>query len=223
MGFDIASAIPLAAAGVLTGGAAFAALPAGAALSVPGGQIGAMVAGGAAGGFLGGSGGGGPEFEPITQPKLTPEGEKLEKELFKSIKTELFPENLAARFIGDAKKIEQARRRTFERRFAGAGFRGPENIVTGKVARGFLGETAARLRGTQPGVRRAGEARRDFAVSRLSKLQSFINLQSGTPLLRARAGLIKGEQEQAESARMGAAIGSLASLAAISRYLKTES
>ncbi len=159
---------------------------------------------------------GGDKFKPITQPKLTPKGEKLEKELFKSIKTTLFPENLASRFIGDAKRIEQARRRGSERRFAGAGFRGRENVVGGNVAKGFLGETSARLRGTRPGIRRAGEARRKFSLGRLGNLQNFINLQSGTPILRAQAGLIKGEQEQAAGAKKGAFIGSLAQLAAMS-------
>ncbi len=37
----------------------------------------------------------------------------LEKGLFESIKTDLFPENLASRFIGDAKKLAGARRRQF--------------------------------------------------------------------------------------------------------------
>lgn len=159
---------------------------------------------------------GGDDFKPITQPKLTPKGEKLEKELFKSIKTTLFPENLASRFIGDAKRIMQTRRRVSRRGFAGAGFRGPESVVGGNVARGFLNETATRLRGTQPGIRRAGEARREFSLGRLGNLQNFINLQSGTPILKARAGLIKGEQEQAAGARKGAFIGSLAQLAAMS-------
>lgn len=154
-------------------------------------------------------------FKPQTTPILTPAGKKLEKGLFTSIKSELFPENLASRFIGDAKKLAGARRKQFQKISAGAGFRGPENIVSGDVGRGILGETATRIGEAGIGARKAGGAKREFAISRLGKLQNFINLQSGTPILRAQAGLIKGEQKQAAGAQKGAILGSLAQFATI--------
>lgn len=180
-----------------------------------GGPYGA-IAGGAIGGFLGGS----KKKGKIYIPTFSPEGKKVKKELHKSILGTLFPENLASRFIGDAKRIEQARRRVSERRFAGAGFRGRENVVGGNIARGFLSETATRLKGTQPGIRRAGEARREFNLSRLGNLQNIINLETFKPLALAQAGLYKKELGQQAGARTGAAIGSIASLAAIAKYLK---
>jgi len=153
--------------------------------------------------------------KPFTQPKLTPEGKKLEKGLFESIKTDLFPENLASRFIGDAKKLAGARRRQFKTATAGAGFTGPDNIVSGNVGKSLLRESATRLGESGTGVRAAGQAKREFSLNRLGNLQNFINLQSSTPLLRAQAGLIKGEQDQAQGAQTGALIGSGLSLATL--------
>lgn len=157
----------------------------------------------------------GDKFKPQTTPILTPKGKKLEKGLFESIKSELFPENLAARFVGDAKKLAGARRKQFEKISAGAGFTSPENIVSGDIGRGFLRETATRLGEAGAGAKVAGGAKREFAISRLGKLQKFINLQSGTPILRAQAGLIKGEQQQAAGAQKGAILGTLAGFGAI--------
>ena len=154
-------------------------------------------------------------FKPQTTPILTPEGKKLEKTLFETIKTDLFPENLASRFIGDAKKLVGARRRQVRGISAGVGFRGPESIVTGEAGRGLLGETATKLGEAGVGARRAGTAKREFAINRLGNLQRFINLQSGTPILRAQAGLIKGEQKQAAGAQEGAILGTLAGFGAI--------
>lgn len=156
------------------------------------------------------------DFKPQTQPLLTPAGKKLEKTLFETIKSDLFPENLASRFIGNAKKLAGARRRQFQKVSAGAGFTSPENIVSGDIGRGFLKETATRLGEAGVGARAAGGAKRGFAIKRLGSLQNFINLQSGTPILRAQAGLIKGEQKQAEGAQKGALLGSLAQAAAMS-------
>jgi hypothetical protein len=155
------------------------------------------------------------QFKPKTQPLLTPAGKKLEKGLFESIKTDLFPENLASRFIGDAKKLAGAQRRQTERATAGAGFRSPENVVTGAGARGILAQSAQRLGTAGTGFRAAGQAKRQFAINRLGNLQNFINLQSSTPLLRAQAGLIKGEQKQAAGAQKGALLGSAISLATL--------
>ena len=196
--------------GALGGGAAGAII--GAKIGMIGGPLGAL-AGAAIGGLFGGK----KKKEKIYIPTYGPEGKKLFGALHKSVLDNLFPENLASRFIGDAKRIVQTRRRVSQRGFAGAGFRGPENVVSGNVARGFLGETSARLRGARPGVRRAGTARRDFALSRLGNLQNIINLESGKPLALAQARAYKEELDQASGARTGAAIGSLASLAALSQ------
>ncbi len=204
--------------GALGGGAAGAVI--GSKIGAIGGPIGmgvGMLAGAAIGGLFSG---GKKKKSKIYIPTFSPEGKKLKKELHKSILGNLFPENLASRFIGDAKRIEQARRRVSKRRFAGAGFRGPENVVGGNVARGFLNETATRLKGTQPGIRRAGEAKREFNLSRLGNLQNIINLEQSKPLALAQANLYKKELSQQAGARTGAAIGSLASLAAIAKYMK---
>ncbi len=200
--------------GALGGGAAGAVI--GAKIGAIGGPLG-ILAGAAIGGLFGKK----KKKDKIYIPTFSPEGKKVFKELHKSVLGNLFPENLASRFIGDAKRIEQARRRGSERRFAGAGFRGPENVVGGNVAKGFLGETATRLKGTRPGIRRAGEARREFSLSRLGNLQNIINLESNKPLALAQANLYKKELSQQAGARTGAAIGSAVSLAAISKYMKT--
>jgi len=157
---------------------------------------------------------------PSGKITLTKKGKELETSLYKSIKSELFPENLASRFIGDAKKIEQSRRRMSEKGFAGAGFRGPRSVVSGNVARGYLSETAARLGGAGAGVRKAGESRRTFALNRLAKLQNFMNLQMQTPVLRAEADIFGKEQEQYEAAQRGSALGGLAQLAALSTVMR---
>lgn len=153
---------------------------------------------------------------PSAKIELTERGKQLETSLYKSIKSELFPENLASRFIGDAKKIEQSRRRIARRGFAGAGYRGPDTVVGGNVARGFLSETATRLGGAGAGARKAGESRRTFELNRLTKLQNFMNLQMQTPVLRAEADIFGKEQEQYEAAQRGSALGGLAQLAALS-------
>lgn len=197
--------------GALGGGASGAII--GSQIGMIGGPVGA-IAGAAIGGLFGGK----KKSQKIYVPAFSPEGKKVKGELQKSIMGALFPENLAARFIGDARRIEQARRKTTEQGFAGAGFRGPEKVVTGNVARGFLGETATRLRGVQRGARQAGEAKRGFELSRLGNLQNLINLETDKPLALAQAGAYKKELSQTEGAGMGAAIGSLASLVAASRY-----
>ena len=157
---------------------------------------------------------------PSGKIRLTKKGKELETSLYKSIKSELFPENLASRFIGDAKKIEQSKRRIAEKRFAGAGFRGRDSVVSGNVARGFLSETAARLGGAGAGVRKAGESRRTFDLNRLAKLQNFMNLQMQTPVLRAEADIFGKEQTQYEAAQRGSALGGLAQLAALSTVMR---
>ena len=202
--------------GALGGGASGAII--GSKIGMIGGPVGAI-----AGAAIGGLFGGGKKKQKVYVPAFSPEGKKVKGELQKSVMGTLFPENLAARFIGDARKIEQARRKTTEHGFAGAGFRGPETVVTGSAARGFLGETSTRLRGAPAGTRQAGEAKRGFELSRLGNLQNLINLETDKPLALAQAGLYKKELGQAEGARTGAAIGSLASLVALSRYFdKTE-
>ena len=198
--------------GALGGGASGAII--GSKIGMIGGPAGA-IAGAAIGGLFGGKK---KKDKKVYVPAFSPEGKEVKGELHKSVMGTLFPENLAARFIGDAKKIEQARRKTAGRGFAGAGFRGPESVVTGSAARGFLNETATRLESVRPGVRQAGEAERGFELSRLGNLQNLINLETDKPLALAQAGLYKKELGQAEGARTGAAIGSLASLVALSRY-----
>ena len=157
---------------------------------------------------------------PSGKIELTEKGKQLETSLYESIKSNLFPENLASRFIGDARKFEQSRRRASERSFAGAGYRGPENVVSGNVARGMLSETATRLGGAGAGERKAGEARRTFELNRFADMQNFMNLQTQTPVLRAQADIFGKEQAQYEAAQRGSALGGLAQLAALSAVMK---
>ena len=100
-----------------------------------GGAAGGYFAGGAAGGLtgtqgallggsLGGSlgsaafgGGTSSGFAPTAKINLSPQAKKLEKGLFESIKNDLFPENLAARYIGQAKETEQKRRKVSDKLF----------------------------------------------------------------------------------------------------------
>ena len=154
-------------------------------------------------------------FKPVAEAKLSPGAEKLETGLYESLKTELFPPNLASKFIGDAKKMFQARKKVGTKAIAGAGATGPENIVTGGVGKGLLAETAFRLGGAAEGERKVGQAKREFSLEHLKKLQNFINLQAQAPILRAEADLIRGQIGQAEGAVKGAKIGALAQIAAM--------
>lgn len=196
-----------------------------------GGAAGGFFAGGTAGGLtgtqgalLGGSLGstlgstafGGETssgFAPTAKIELTPEAKALEKQLFESIKNDLFPENLAARYIGQAKETEQKRRRVSDKLFSRTI---GDDVRSGGTAQAIIAEMSSRLRGGRQGVRRVGEARRGFAENRITNMQNFINLQRQTPLLRAQAALIDQEQEQLSGARQGAALGSIAQLLALS-------
>ncbi len=54
----------------------------------------------------------------------------------------------------------------------------------------------------------------------ITLLQNFINLQSGTAVVQAQADLLREESDQATGARRGAAIGSIAQLAAAGYTLR---
>lgn len=156
---------------------------------------------------------------PTAKIELTARGKQLETELYKSLKeNKLFPENLAARFIGQAKKIEQLRSRTSRRLFSRAA---AGDVVSGGVAKAMVAEGASGIRGAQEGVRQVGEARRGFTLSRLSQLQNFINQQLQTPVMQAEADLISQELSQQRGAVQGRALGNIAELLAISHAFKT--
>ena len=71
---------------------------------------------------------------PTAKVELTEKGKQLETSLYKSLKeNKLFPENLASRFIGQAKKIEQARGRASGRMFQGAA---AQDVVGGPARNG---------------------------------------------------------------------------------------
>jgi hypothetical protein len=172
--------------------------------------IGAM-----AGQALGGVSTGG---APTGKIKLTKEGKSLETSLYESLKkNKLFPENLASRFIGQAKKIEQMRSRASSRMFQRAA---SEDVVPGGIAKAMLAEGASRLRGAPEGYRQAGEARRRFTLNRMSQLQNFINQQLQTPVMQAEAALINQELAQARGATQGQALGNIAQLLALSHVYK---
>jgi hypothetical protein len=154
-------------------------------------------------------------FEPVAKAKLSPGAEKLETGLYESIKTELFPENLASKFLGDAKKMFQARKKISTRAITSAGATGPEGIVTGNVGKGLLASTSLRLGEASIGPRKVGQAKRAFSLEHLKKLQQFINLQAQAPILQAEADLISGQIGQAEGAVKGAKIGAIAQIAAL--------
>ncbi|MHC4365862.1 MAG: hypothetical protein ACYSTJ_10375 [Planctomycetota bacterium] len=156
-----------------------------------------------------------PEFEPSSEVKLTPGGEKLETGLYESIKSDLFPENLAAQFIGQAKKVEQARQKRSSQLLSAGAATGPQTAVGGGIARGLISEGRARLAGGPAGVARVGGAKREFALNRLGNLQNFMNLQSQTPLLRNQANLLSDELAQQRGADAGAMIGGMAQIAAM--------
>jgi hypothetical protein len=96
----------------------------------------------------------------------------------------------------------------------GATAPGPDRAVSGNVARAFLTQTQAGLKGAQEGPRQVGEAKRTYALNRLTKLQNFMNLQMQTPVLRAEADLINQELAQYRGAQRGAALGGIAQLLA---------
>jgi hypothetical protein len=155
---------------------------------------------------------------PTAKVELTERGKELETSLYKSLKeNRLFPENLASRFVGAAKKIEMARSKVSRRMFAGVGAGADrDRVVPGGVVKALVTEGASALRGATEGPRRAGEARRGFALNRLSQLQNFMNLQTQTPVLQAEADLINQELSIARGATQGQALGNIAQMLAIS-------
>lgn len=156
-----------------------------------------------------------PEYKPATEIRMTPQGEHLETALYENLKKNLFPENLASRFIGQAKRLEQARQKDFRSRFAGVGAPGPQGVVSGAGIGGLLSEAQARLSGGSAGYRKLGEAQKSYGMNRLGGLQNFINLQGQTPMLRAEADLLKGELEQQRGADAGAIMGAILRMAAM--------
>lgn len=154
-------------------------------------------------------------FKPASEAKLTPGAEKLESNLLQSLKTDMFPPNLASKFLGDATKMLQARKRLSSRAIDAGSVTGPQSVVTGNVAKGLLAETSLQLGEAGAGVRKVGEAKRAFSLDRLKKFQSFINLQAQAPILRAEADLLRGQIGQAEGAVRGAKIGAVVQIAAM--------
>jgi hypothetical protein len=158
----------------------------------------------------------GPDYKPSTETRMTPAGENLETALYENLKKNLFPENLASRFIGQAKRFEQGRQREWRGQFQGLSAPGTQNVVSGQaIGGGLLSEAQARLSGGSAGYRQVGEAKRGFAISRLGNLQNFMNLQSQTPMLKAEADLLKGELKQQQGYETGATIGTILRLAAM--------
>lgn len=158
---------------------------------------------------------GGKKTKKVYVPVYSTEGKGLFSALHASVMEKNFPKNLASRYIGDALKIERQRRKAFEKSLSKAAVTSPGRVVTGNVTRGLLGETATRLRNAPAGYRAAGQAEKSYEINRLSNMQNIINLESNKPLALATASLLKKETEQAESAQRGAALGSLAQLAAL--------
>jgi hypothetical protein len=183
---------------------------------LPGSALFGAAAGAGAGGLLGGLFGSGDkdrDFTPSAKIEMTPGGKRLETSLYESLKTDLFPENLASKFIGDAKKMLQARKKIATRGIVSP--TGPEDVVSGDIAKSILAETSTRFAGAPTGPRKVGQAKRAFSIERLGKLQKFINLQAQAPILQAQADLISKEIEQSRGARKGAKIGSIAQMLAL--------
>jgi hypothetical protein len=153
---------------------------------------------------------------PSAKVELTAKGKALETSLYESLKkNKLFPENLASRFIGQARKIEQLRSRASSRMFQGVTTN--DNVVSGGVAKAMVAEGASAIRGAQEGPRQAGEARRRFTLNRMSQLQNFINSQLQTPVLQAQSDLINQELAQARGATQGQTLGNIAQLLAMNK------
>lgn len=144
----------------------------------------------------------------------------LEQKLYESLSPEkdVFPENLASRFRGDAIKILQARKRATEGAFSKATVKGSDNVVSGDVVKGILSESAERLNLAGAGEAKVGQARRLHSMNRLKNMQNFINLQSNIPLLSAQQQLLKGDIKQYQSAEEGAGIGNIAQVGALSAF-----
>ena len=165
------------------------------------------------------SGGGGGTSSGTAGVKMTPRGRSLEPKLSKSLQTDLFPENLASQFIGDAKKMFQARKRISSRVITSAAATGPERAVTGNVAKGLLAETSLGLGEASAGARKVGREKRAFSLESLNEWQNFINLQSGSSVMQAQADLVRTEMGQARGAGVGAGLGGFAQLLAAERVL----
>ena len=149
-------------------------------------------------------------FSPQFKINLSPEGAKLEKQLFKSIKKDVYPESLAHRHLGAAKKVAQARQRQ------------TTELMKGLSARKRLGALGAegvmRMRESTSPFAEVAQSRMSWQKQKWQNMYDFMNMQRQTPIMAAQGQMYNEKLRRMAGARKGAALGGLAQLAAISAF-----
>jgi len=159
----------------------------------------------------------GDKFKPSAQITMTPAGQSLETSLYKSIKTDMFPKNLASKYLGSAKKILRTRQKASQRTFATS--RSDESVGSGQTVRGLLAGTGASIADASAGYEQVHEMKRGHALNQMNLKQNFMNLQSNQPILQGQQSLFKQEDAQRRGADLGASLGGMAQLIALSKMM----
>jgi len=159
---------------------------------------------------------GGNKANLSVQSMVTPKGRELKKSIASSIDA-FFPENIAGPLLGDAKKIVRSRQKMFQSSFGSP--TGPNNVGSNRQIRGLLAESKMRMGEGVKGRMDLYGAEREFNLDRFGDMQNYINLKSGQPVLQGQRTLFKQETDQSRGADIGASVGSMAQMIALSKMM----
>jgi hypothetical protein len=152
---------------------------------------------------------------PTTKITLSPEGKKLEKNLYSKVReqyeTGLMPENLASIYVGKIKRKEAQTHKQAR------GFLTSMQGKSGGDVRALLTEGGRRREGlTEPTRWRMAQKAEEFRNA-LRSMETMRNIERQTPLLRAQAAMYKSLQSKGRKAAQGQALGDLAIWSALSK------
>ena len=155
---------------------------------------------------------------PQRKIDLGPSGQRLEASLFNAISSGGIPYNLAARYLGQAKKIAQGRLRQGRSALQAAGAGNTSGTTSGRSLVLLRAINAQRLTDATTGPKELGEARITQGGANVQNMQAFAGQQLQVPITIAQNQAARQQYSQLMAARKGAALGSLAELAGASYF-----
>jgi len=166
---------------------------------------------------FGGRGSTGSAFQ--TRVNLSPEGQRLEKKTYETIKKQyeegVMPANIASVYIGRIKGEEGKRARVGRGLLSQAAAR---RVGTGGGVKAALTESGARMEGlAAPTTWQVSQKEEEFRNA-LVNLQNLRNIELQTPLLRARGQFAEAGFQQMRGAAQGQALGDVAQWLAMLKY-----
>jgi hypothetical protein len=170
-----------------------------------------------------GGGGSSSGFAPTAQINLSPEGKKLEKTTYQTIKkqyeTGLMPPNLASIKMGRIKRKEGVRHRAA---MAGLGKLSARRVRTGAGVGAALAEGGERMEGLTAPKKWLAMSKEEEARNALVNLINFRNTQLQVPLLKAQTGFanyaLDRQRGAQQGSQRGAALGGLAQYLAMMKW-----